>query len=148
MRLLGRGFYTLIWNAPTDMRSHNPSSLEASVIPFYGMLHSPLQQTWDLTIYPPWRPSVILLYGMLRSPLQQMWDLTIHPPSRPSVVPLYGMLDSHFHPCGISQSTVLGGPVHSLAHHLVSDFDIICNDHSPPLVVLFGLSFLGFPSRF
>ena len=52
MRLLGRGFHTLI-----------------------KMLRSPLQSMWDLTIHPLLRLSVL---AGTRSSLQSMWDLTIH----------------------------------------------------------------------
>ena len=49
-----------------------------------------------------------------------------------------------------SGSSVLRDPASSLAHHSVSDSDTVCNGPSPPLanIVLFGLSLLGYRSKF
>ena len=111
MRLLGRGFHTLLNNvsfsSPTNVRSHNPplfrvehphwhSFLSSGFIVLIDTL-SPLQSMWDLTIHYSSGLSVLI---DTYSPLQSMWDLTIHHFSRPSVLvgthsPLQSMWGSH-----------------------------------------------------
>ena len=100
------------------------------------MLRFPLQPMWDLTIHPPSGPTVL---PGTRSLLQPMWDPSIHPPSGPSV---FAGTPSRVHPSW--------GSVSLLAHSLVFATNTICNSLSSPLadIVLNGLSFLGFPSRF
>ena len=75
--------------------------------------------------------------------LQSRWDLPIHPLWSPASLLAHRLV-----------SSPLRGLASSLAHHPVSGSDIICNSASAnpslPLVdiVHFGLSLLGFSSRF
>ena len=131
MRLVGRGFYTLIRNAsfssPTDVGSHNPPSSGPSVL---AGTRSSLQSIWDLTIHPPSGPSV---FADTHSSLQSMWDLTISPLSRPNVLigtrfSLQSMWDLTIHP--------LQGPTSSLTLVLLFNrYRVSQFTHSGPSVL-------------
>ena len=97
------------------------------------MFRFPLQPIQDLMIY-PFGPSVL---ANTRSPLQSMWDPPIHPLWGPNV--LVVTLVWCPSPLGLS-----------LLADTLFGFDTICNNPSLRLadIVLFGLSLMGFPSRF
>ena len=100
------------------------------------VFRSPPQPMWDLTIHPSSRPSVLVGTHSL---LQSMWDLPFHPLRDPASLLAHRLL-----------STPLWGLASLRAHHPISSSDTIYNSPSPPLayIVLFGLSLLGFLSRF
>ena len=66
-----------------------------------------------------------------RSFLQSMWDLTIYPLRRPTLL-LARVTFSH--QCGTPPKPPFRGSTSLLAHHPMSDFNIICNRPSPSLV--------------
>ena len=113
------------------------------------MLRSSQQLIWNLTIYPSWSSVFSLTHHQVSdfdticnsfkpsladiirfTPLRIVVSLTIlgevSTPYKECFVPFSNR-------CGISQVTLLGGPVFSLAHRPVSDFDTICNSLRPPL---------------
>ena len=160
-RLLGKCFYTLIKNvlfsfltdvgshnpplfgaqrpcwhsfpSPIDVRPPNPPPLGPNVLSDISSCVHPL---WGIPIHPRLGLSVL---ADIRSLLQLMWDPPIHPPSGPNVL---SDIWSCVHP--------LWSLASSLTHRPVFDYDTICNSTSPLLahIVVFGLSLLGFPSRF
>ena len=124
--MLGRGFHTLIRNvsfpSPTDVGSHNPPPLGASVFagtsPIFG---------FSLSGFPSRFKTCLLergFHALVRNVLFRSHVGSHNPPP--------------------------WGPTSSLAHHLVSDSNTNCNSPNPRLadIVLFGFSLSSFPSKF
>ena len=138
-RLVGRDFHTLIRNvlflSPTNVGSHNPLLLG----PEFSLAHHLVSDSDTIhNSSSPDNPFLAFSRGFKTHMLGRGFHTLVRYVSFPSPTDV----GSH-NPLPLGASVLASTPS-------VSGSNTICNSSSPPLadIVLFGLSLLGFPSRF